>query len=99
MKTVLIVEDNAEHVLDGVATVANRMVRSFPAIGVLVTSRIPLGLPDEVVRRVEVLGVPANDKNLVDIAASPAVEMFCRRAARVRPDFSLTPENATTTWP
>lgn len=74
----VIVEDNAEHVLDGVATVANRMVRSFPGIGVLVTSRIPLGLPDEVVRRVQVLGVPANDTDFTDIAASPAVEMFCR---------------------
>ncbi|MEV6415400.1 helix-turn-helix domain-containing protein [Kribbella sp. NPDC051718] len=92
----VIVEDNAEHVLDGVATVANRMVRSFPGIGVLVTSRIPLGLPDEVVRRVQVLGVPANDKDLDEIAASPAVEMFCRRAARVRPDFALTAENAAT---
>ncbi|GAA0945079.1 hypothetical protein GCM10009554_39700 [Kribbella koreensis] len=92
----VIVEDNAEHVLDGVATVANRMVRSFPGIGVLVTSRIPLGLPDEVVRRVQVLGVPANDKDLDEIASSPAVEMFCRRAARVRPDFALTAENAAT---
>lgn len=92
----VIVEDNAEHVLDGVAEVANRMVRSFPGIGVLVTSRIPLGLPDEVVRRVQVLGVPANDRDLDEIAASPAVEMFCRRAARVRPDFALTPENAAT---
>jgi predicted ATPase len=92
----VIVEDNAEHVLDGVATVANRMVRSFPGIGVLVTSRIPLGLPDEVVRRVQVLGVPANDKDLDEIAASPAVVMFCRRAARVRRDFALTPENAAT---
>ena len=90
----VIVEDNAEHVLDGVATVANRMVRSFPGVGVLVTSRIPLGLPDEVVRRVQVLGVPANDRDLDEIAASPAVEMFCRRAARVRPDFKLTPENS-----
>ena len=92
----VIVEDNAEHVLDGVATVANRMVRSFPGVGVLVTSRIPLGLPDEVVRRVQVLGVPANDRDLDEIEASPAVEMFCRRAARVRPDFKLTPENAAT---
>jgi predicted ATPase len=92
----VIVEDNAEHVLDGVATVANRMVRSFPGIGVLVTSRIPLGLPDEVVRRVQVLGVPGNDKDLDEIAASPAVEMFCRRAARVRPDFALTADNAAT---
>ncbi|WBQ03191.1 ATP-binding protein [Kribbella sp. CA-293567] len=92
----VIVEDNAEHVLDGVATVANRMVRSFPGIGVLVTSRIPLGLPDEVVRRVQVLGVPGNDKDLEEIAASPAVEMFCRRAARVRPDFALTADNAAT---
>nr|WP_202892502.1 helix-turn-helix domain-containing protein [Kribbella shirazensis] len=90
----VIVEDNAEHVLDGVATVANRMVRSFPGIGVLVTSRIPLGLPDEVVRRVQVLGVPANDEDYDDIVASPAVEMFCRRVARVRPDFTLTPQNA-----
>ncbi|ONI76624.1 XRE family transcriptional regulator [Kribbella sp. ALI-6-A] len=92
----VIVEDNAEHVLDGVATVANRMVRSFPSVGVLVTSRIPLGLPDEVVRRVQVLGVPANDRDFAEIAASPAVEMFIRRAARVRPDFALTPENAAT---
>lgn len=92
----VIVEDNAEHVLDGVAAVANRMVRSFPGVGVLVTSRIPLGLPDEVVRRVQVLGVPANDKDLEQIAASPAVEMFSRRAARVRPGFQLTPENAAT---
>ncbi|ADB31448.1 transcriptional regulator, XRE family [Kribbella flavida DSM 17836] len=92
----VIVEDNAEHVLDGVATVANRMVRSFPSVGVLVTSRIPLGLPDEVVRRVEVLGVPANDRDFAEIAASPAVEMFVRRAARVRSDFQLTPANAAT---
>ena len=92
----VIVEDNAEHVLDGVATVANRMVRSFPGIGVLVTSRIPLGLPDEVVRRVQVLGVPANDESFEEVSASPAVEMFCRRVARVRPDFKLTPANAPT---
>ncbi|GAB3829257.1 ATP-binding protein [Kribbella italica] len=92
----VIVEDNAEHVLDGVATVANRMVRSFPGVGVLVTSRIPLGLPDEVVRRVEVLVVPRNDRDFAEIAASPAVEMFVRRAARVRPDFALTPDNAAT---
>ncbi|HET6987260.1 MAG TPA: helix-turn-helix domain-containing protein, partial [Kribbella sp.] len=92
----VIVEDNAEHVLDGVATVANRMVRSFPGIGVLVTSRIPLGLPDEVVRRVQVLRVPANDRDFDEIVASPAVEMFCRRVARVRPQFVLTPENAAT---
>ncbi|QNE21673.1 helix-turn-helix domain-containing protein [Kribbella qitaiheensis] len=92
----VIVEDNAEHVLDGVATVANRMVRSYPGIGVLVTSRIPLGLPHEVVRRVQVLGVPANDKDFAEIAASPAVEMFVRRAARVRPGFQLTQENSAT---
>lgn len=92
----VIVEDNAEHVLDGVAILANRMVRSFPGIGVLVTSRIPLGLPDEVVRRVPVLAVPSNDTEYAEIAGSPAVEMFCRRAAKVRPDFALTPENATT---
>ncbi len=92
----VIVEDNAEHVLDGVAIVANRMVRSYPGIGVLVTSRIPLGLPEEVVRRVSVLPVPGTDDDLEAILASPAVEMFTRRAARVRPDFAVTEHNAAT---
>ncbi|HEY3005695.1 MAG TPA: helix-turn-helix domain-containing protein [Kribbellaceae bacterium] len=92
----VIVEDNAEHVLDGVASVANRMVRSYPGIGVLVTSRIPLGLPEEVVRRVAVLPVPAGDDDLDAILASPAVEMFTRRASRVRPDFAVTLHNAAT---
>ncbi len=90
----VIVEDNAEHVLDGVANVADRMVRSYPGIGVLVTSRIPLGLPEEVVRRVPTLPVPPDDTNLDSILASPAVEMFARRAARVRPDFAVTKQNA-----
>jgi len=92
----VIVEDNAEHVLDGVANVANRMVRSYPGIGVLVTSRIPLGLPEEVVRRVAVLPVPADAHDLDAVRASPAVEMFTRRAARVRPDFAVTEHNAET---
>lgn len=92
----VIVEDNAEHVLDGVANVANRMVRSYPGIGVLVTSRIPLGLPEEVVRRVPTLPVPTDDTNLEAIRTSPAVEMFTRRAARVRPDFTVTEQNAAT---
>lgn len=90
----VIVEDNAEHVLDGVANVADRMVRSYPGIGVLVTSRIPLGLAEEVVRRVPTLPVPPDDTSLDAILASPAVEMFARRAARVRPDFAVTSSNA-----
>ena len=90
----VIVEDNAEHVLDGVANVADRVVRSYPGIGVLVTSRIPLGLPEEVVRRVPTLAVPPDDTNLDAILASPAVEMFARRAGRVRPDFAVTEQNA-----
>src|SRR5439155_2851148 len=55
---VLLVLDNCEHVLDGCARLAEALLRACPAVRLLATSRAPLRVPGEVVRRVPSLGLP-----------------------------------------
>ncbi len=52
----LLVLDNCEHVLDAVATTAERLLRWSPEVVVLATSREPIGLPGERVVPVAPLG-------------------------------------------
>src|SRR5262249_56001970 len=62
----LVVLDNAEHVLGAAAKLADAMVRSCPRVSLLVTSREPLGISGEHVFRVPPLAVPP-----ADLAAPP----------------------------
>jgi predicted ATPase/DNA-binding CsgD family transcriptional regulator len=72
----LVCLDNAEHLLDDVARLVEAIVRSCPAVTLLVTSREPLGVPGEAVSRVPPL---ADDE---------AVSLFVERARLVRPGFT-----------
>ena len=54
----LVVLDNAEHVIDAVAKLADAVMRSCPRAYLLVTSREPLGISGEHVFRVPSLTVP-----------------------------------------
>ncbi len=69
--------DNAEHLLDGVASTVEALLRGCPRITVLVTSREPLGVPGEAV-----IGVPP-------LSDDDALELFVDRARLVRPSFAL----------
>ena len=69
--------DNAEHLLDGVASTVEAVLHGCPRITVLVTSREPLGVPGEVA-----LGVPP----LLD---DDALSLFVDRARLARPSFVL----------
>jgi len=73
---VLIVLDNCEHVLDTAADLVDAVLESAPDVHVVVTSRAPLGLDGEQVRRVQSLAVPDEhvDPNAArsTAAASPA---------------------------
>ena len=51
-RRLLVVLDNAEHLVDDVATVADRLLDRCPRLHLLVTSREPLGIDGEVVQRV-----------------------------------------------
>ncbi len=81
---VLLFVDNCEHVVDAAADVLAEILRTCEAPTVLATSRVPLGVPGEVVVPLGGLGLPDGDG-----AEGPAVELFVERAAEA--GVSVTP--------
>lgn len=85
----LVVIDNAEHVLDSVATVVEQVLSQEIKGSFLVTSRQPLGLPEETIIGVPPLEVPADNDDLDMTGQAPSVQLFIERARAVRPDFEI----------
>ncbi|MFN8474992.1 MAG: helix-turn-helix domain-containing protein [Anaerolineae bacterium] len=94
-KSLLLLLDNFEQVLDAGSTLADLLATS-PHIKLLVTSREVLRLRAEHVFPVEPLAVPPlrDLPPLEALAAYPAVALFAERASDARPDFRVTDENA-----
>jgi predicted ATPase/class 3 adenylate cyclase/DNA-binding CsgD family transcriptional regulator len=91
----LVVLDNAEHVLGSAAKLADAMMRGCPRACLLVTSREPLGITGEHVFRVPPLPVPPAD--LADpgrLSAFESVQLFAERAAMHRQGFAVNEANA-----
>jgi predicted ATPase/DNA-binding SARP family transcriptional activator len=80
----LVVLDNAEHLVDAAARTAEVLCAGGPTVRLLVTSREPLGIAAE--RRWPVAPLPAGDPG------SAAFELFVERARAVRPDLALDDE-------
>jgi predicted ATPase/DNA-binding SARP family transcriptional activator/DNA-binding CsgD family transcriptional regulator len=57
-KNVLLVVDNCEHLIEAVASLTDELLGACPKLRILATSREPLRVPGEVVRRVPSLPVP-----------------------------------------
>ncbi|MCA1842236.1 MAG: LuxR family transcriptional regulator, partial [Actinobacteria bacterium] len=92
----LLVLDNCEHVLDAVADLADRVLRSCPNVAVLATSREPLGVSGEVAWRVPPLSLPGEgESSRNDILRSEGVRLFVERARDARPSFEVDDDNAT----
>ncbi|QFZ20212.1 BTAD domain-containing putative transcriptional regulator [Saccharothrix syringae] len=81
-RTALLLLDNCEHLLDGVAGLAADLLARCPRLRVLATSREPLGVTGEVLRPLDPL------------PGAQAVALFTDRARAVRPGF--TPDETTT---
>jgi predicted ATPase/class 3 adenylate cyclase/DNA-binding CsgD family transcriptional regulator len=93
----LVVLDNAEHVLGAAAKLADALMRSCPRAYLLVTSREPLGISGERVFRVPPLAVPPADLAAPGrLAAFESVQLFAERASMYRQGFALDPANAAT---
>ena len=91
----LVVLDNAEHVLGAAAKLADALLRSCPQAYLLVTSREPLGISGEHVFRVPPLAVPPADLAAPGrLAAFESVQLFADRAAMYRQGFALDDANA-----
>jgi predicted ATPase/class 3 adenylate cyclase/DNA-binding CsgD family transcriptional regulator len=91
----LVVLDNAEHVLGASAKLADAMMRSCPRACLLVTSREPLGTSGEHVFRITSLAVPPADLAAPGrLAAFESVQLFTEHAAMHRQGFALDAANA-----
>ena len=95
-RRLLLILDNCEHVIEEAARTAAAVLSSAPAIKILATSQVPLGIPGEVEWIVPSLSIAASSASLTDMRdprqnAGPVA--FCERAAEVLPGFSLNDAN------
>jgi predicted ATPase/class 3 adenylate cyclase/DNA-binding CsgD family transcriptional regulator len=91
----LVLLDNAEHVLGAAAKLADAVMRCCPRASLLVTSREPLGTSGEHVFRVPSLPVPPADLAVPDrLAAFESVQLFAEHAAMHRQGFVVDDDNA-----
>lgn len=92
----LLVLDNCEHVIEGVAQVVERVTEDATPVDVLITSREPLLVKGESIYRLSALANPPLKDSLTAEEARkyPAIELFVERATGSFEDFALTDENA-----
>jgi predicted ATPase/class 3 adenylate cyclase len=99
-KDVLLLMDNAEHLVDGVATVVERLLAAAPRLRIIATSREALTVPGEAVLQLQSLSCPVistarpagfevEDVDLSAAGGTEAVRLFVERAAAVDPGFTL----------
>jgi len=95
-KKLLLVLDNAEHMLEECARFVDLILRRSPDVAMVATSRERLGLAGELTYRVPSLTVPSPGEAATpdSLLAYEGVRLFVERARLLRPDFSVTPENA-----
>ncbi|HLO35078.1 MAG TPA: AAA family ATPase, partial [Candidatus Deferrimicrobium sp.] len=103
-KDLLLLLDNAEHLVDGVARFAERLLANAPGLRILTTSREALAVPGEAVLQLQSLSCPAvaghrtgrlpdASVQIEDAASTEAVRLFTERAASVDPEFTLRESN------
>jgi predicted ATPase/class 3 adenylate cyclase/DNA-binding CsgD family transcriptional regulator len=78
-RRLLLVLDNCEHLLDATATLIKTLLGACGGLGILVTSREPIGVAGEMTWRVPSLSL-----------ADEAIELFVDRARLARPDFTIS---------
>ena len=92
---VLLLLDNFEQVVDAASRIGELLSRC-PRLAVLVTSRQVLRLYGEHDVPVPPLALPSLDRlpPVAELAAWPAIQLFCSRARAASPAFRLEEENA-----
>jgi predicted ATPase/DNA-binding winged helix-turn-helix (wHTH) protein len=90
----LVVLDNAEHLLDGAAQVALALHDSVPGLRLVVTSQAPLKLAAERLHRVGALAVPQAPLPAEQALAFGAIALFVDRAQAADSRFALTDDSA-----
>ncbi len=87
-RELLLVLDNCEQVIAGVASICSEIVLTAPGVTVLATSRVPVRIRGE--RQLALEPLPVADGP----TGSSAVQLFAERAREVNETFALDAENA-----
>lgn len=92
----LILLDNCEHLVDACASLATAILTACPSVAIVATSRETLGIEGEVAFRVPSLTLPEETApaRIDALSQYEAVALFIDRAARARPNFRVSNENA-----
>jgi predicted ATPase/class 3 adenylate cyclase len=93
---VLLVLDNAEHLIDEVARLANTIMTGAPGVRLLVTSQVVLKVERERVFRLGPLATPEVGTSAHDATQYGAIALFVDRAQAADPRFRVTDENVGT---
>jgi predicted ATPase/DNA-binding SARP family transcriptional activator len=108
VRSLLLVLDNCEHLLDACASLADRLLSACPGLRILATSRQALGVTGEQVYPVPSLALPSPQEvektsGLLDIEKNSAflleyagIQLFVQRAIQANPSFRLDRRNART---
>ena len=89
----LLVLDNAEHLLDGVTRFARTTIAHAPGVHLLITSQVALKADGEQVFRLEPLSVPQEGAGVAQAMAHGAVALFVEQAHAADRRFAITDEN------
>jgi len=95
-RRLLVVLDNCEHLVKACAQLARTLLVGCPGLRILATSRQRLAVAGETAWLVPSLDVPPAEPSasVDDVHRHSSVVLFVERAARHRPGFTLTEENA-----
>jgi len=93
-KTVLLILDNCEHLLDICAQLITTLLQNCPHLKILATSREVLNVAGEAIYQMQSLSTPEQDNiSLEKLSEYESVRLFTERAALALPSFTLTKEN------
>jgi non-specific serine/threonine protein kinase len=101
-RSVLLVLDNCEHLIDASAELSDLLLRSCPRLKILATSREPLEMAGEATWRVPSLRVPTSgvtlqsDEHLsATLCQYDAIKLFIDRASVAQSHFVVNGQNAS----
>jgi predicted ATPase/DNA-binding SARP family transcriptional activator len=92
-KTLLLVLDNCEHLIEACASFADSLLNGCPNVKILATSREALGIYQENILPVSPLSLPPPESPMERLERYSAIQLFLERAANVQPGFHLTEDN------
>ncbi|RPJ21346.1 MAG: adenylate/guanylate cyclase domain-containing protein, partial [Chloroflexi bacterium] len=96
-KTLLLILDNCEHLIEACAQISAGLLRSCTTLRILASSREALGIAGEVAYHVPSLVTPnpSNLPALDQLQKVDSMRLFVERAETAKPGFALTRDNAS----